>query len=444
MDLITAIAGERRSDLSFSDWANLILTGDGYGFSYPRQTLTGDKEKIPASFDGYVTGAYKDSPVVFACELIRMSVFSEARFMYRRLNKGRPGELFHTPSLNVLRRPSKGETSGEMMTRAILDVDLGGNHFAVRIGGNKIRRLRPDWMTIVLGSDREDDVDPVHDPDADVVGYLYFPGGDRYKEPLTYLPEDIAHWAPIPDPQANYRGMSWLTPVIREVQGDKQASKHKNRFYEKGATPNMIVKGQWVDPDLMSKWVKLFRSEYEGVSNAYKTLVLGSGMDAEVVGSNFQQLDFKALQGSAETRIAAASGVGAVMAQFSEGMEGSALNAGNYAAARRRVADAVFRPLWRSFCGAYENIVPTPRNAELWYDERDIAFLREDEKDAAEIQNLRATTVRQLVDAGFEAETVVDAIENDDFSLLAHSGLFSVQLQPPGTTTPDTVEVPDV
>jgi len=78
-------------------------------------------------------------------------------------------------------------------------------------------------------------------------------------------------------------------------------------------------------------------------------------------------------------------------------------------------------------------IVPVPRNSELWYDDRDIPFLQEDLKDAAEIQNKRAQTIRTLTDAGFTAETVISAVDNDDMSLLAHSGLFSVQLQPPGT-----------
>jgi hypothetical protein len=114
-------------------------------------------------------------------------------------------------------------------------------------------------------------------------------------------------------------------------------------------------------------------------------------------------------------------------------LEGSSLNAGNYTAARRAAADKVFRPLWRQFCGSLEQIVTVPRNSELWYDDRDIPFLQEDLKDSAEIQNQRAQTVRTLLDAGYEADSVIDAVENDDFSLLSHSGLFSVQLQPPGT-----------
>lgn len=447
MDLLTALTGERRSNsLSLSDWASLFTFN---GFPYHAsvsQTLQGDKEEVQPGFEGYVRHAYQASGPVFACEYVRLSVFSEARLMYRRLNRGRPGDLFSTSSLNMVRRPWPGATTGDLLSRALLHADLAGNHFGVkRPGGVKV--ARPDWMQIVMGVDEtlDDDstVDPVNDLDGQVVGYLYHPGGIGRGTPVPLSTSDVAHFAPIPDPLASYRGMSWLTPVVREITGDKQATAHKNRFYEKGATPNMVVKGEWQDPDKLREWTKLFREQHEGEANAYKTLVLGSGMDATVVGNNFQQLDFKAVQGAAETRIAAASGVGAVMAQLSEGLEGSSLNAGNYAAARRRVADGLFRPLWRQFCGSYEQIVPVPRNAELWYDETDISFLQEDMKDAADIQNTRANTVRALLDAGYVAESVVKAVENDDLSLLEHSGLFSVQLQPPGTTQPEPEPPPD-
>ena len=37
---------------------------------------------------------------------------------------------------------------------------------------------------------------------------------------------EIIHWAPLPDPEAEYRGMSWITPVIREVMGDTGMTLH--------------------------------------------------------------------------------------------------------------------------------------------------------------------------------------------------------------------------
>jgi len=439
LDLLTALVGaESRSDPLFPEpfW---------YQFGYPiyglNQTLKGDKEPVPDSFEGYVNHGFKASSPVFACELVRISVFSEARFMYRELNRGNPGDLFSSPSLNVLRRPWKGATTGDLLSRALLHADFAGNAFIVNLG-SRMKLLRPDWVDIVLGAD-SDSIDEVDNPEADVIGYIYHPGGrNSSNEPIPYLVSDVAHFAPIPDPIASYRGMSWLTPAVREVAGDKQATVHKNKFYENGATPNMVIKGQWQEPELLKKWTALFRDQHEGEANAYKSLVLGAGMDATVVGRDFQQLDFKAVQGASETRIAADSGVGAVIAQLSEGLQGSALNSGNYQANRRLVADKTFRPLWRSFCGSLEPIITVPRNSELWYDARDISFLQEDQKDAADIQNVRAQTIRTLLDSGFTAGTVTKAVDADDFALLEHSGLFSVQLQPPGSSLSPPVDVP--
>jgi hypothetical protein len=73
----------------------------------------------------------------------------------------------------------------------------------------------------------------------------------------------------------------------------------------------------------------------------------------------------------------------------------------------------------------------------LWYDADNVPFLREDEKDAAEIQGARATTIAGLITAGFTPESVVKAVEAGDYRLLQHTGLYSVQLQAPGGSTVD-------
>jgi hypothetical protein len=68
---------------------------------------------------------------------------------------------------------------------------------------------------------------------------------------------------------------------------------------------------------------------------------------------------------------------------------------------------------------------PAAAGRALWYDDRDIAFLREDRKDAAEIQQIKAASIRQLVDAGYKPESVIKAVESEDMGLLDHSGLYS-------------------
>jgi hypothetical protein len=63
-----------------------------------------------------------------------------------------------------------------------------------------------------------------------------------------------------------------------------------------------------------------------------------------------------------------------------------------------------------------------------------VPFLREDAMDDAEIKARDAQTIRTLVDAGYQPDSVVAAVTSGDWTRLEHTDLFSVQLQPPGTT----------
>jgi hypothetical protein len=171
--------------------------------------------------------------------------------------------------------------------------------------------------------------------------------------------------------------------------------------------------------------------------NAYKTLHLGAGADATVVGNSFEQMSFKTTQGTDETLICAASGVPAVLVGVSEGLASATYS--NYAMARRKFGDAWARPQWGSFAASMETlVVPNDPTERLWVDERGISFLREDRKDEVAIDQIQAQTIEALVRAGFKPDSVVDAVTSGDLARLMgqHTNLFSVQLQAPGSGTP--------
>ena len=424
----------QRSTLSIDEWAGMFGFG-GLQRSTVRQTLLGTVEEIGPDFAGLSQGAFKRNGIIFTCMAARQLLMSEATFKFQQQRAGMPGDLFGTPDLAILEHPWPNAQTGDLISRAVQDVDLSGNFFAVR-RPNRIRRLRPDWMSIILGSESDAAVD-ARDIDAEVIGYAYHPGGyysDR--DPVLLMPEQVAHWAPIPDPEAGYRGMSWLTPVIREVMGDSAARDHKLKFFENGATVNLAVSMDLDDPVKFKRLVEEMDSEYKGISNAYKTLYMAAGATPHVIGRDFQQMDFKTVQGAGEVRIASASGMHPVILGLSEGLQGSSLNSGNFTAARRLTADKTLRPLWRGLAGALSTIVPPPAGSLLWYDDRHIPFLADDVKDAAEVLQLQGQTIGRLVDAGFDADSVVLAVKSGDLSRLTHTGLFSVQLQPPGTGVP--------
>ncbi|MFH8405567.1 phage portal protein [Streptomyces sp. NPDC018019] len=422
---------EVRSDptVTMDDWAGMFSYG-GLGYSLLGPSGGTNTEEIDNDFHGYVNGLYKSNGIVFACMQTRMLVFSEARFQYQRVRSGRPGDLFGTKSLALLENPWPNGTTGELLSRAIQDADLSGNNYVVREAG-RLRRLRPDWMQIVLTAPPNEAVQ------SDVLGYLYSPGGvgNRGEQSKVYLPGEIAHWSPIPDPVAQYRGMSWLTPVIREIQSDKAATLHKQKFYENAATPNLAVSlKETVTKEQFKEFMWAMDQAHGGVDNAYKTLYLGGGADVTVVGADMRQLDFKNTQGAGETRIAAAARVHPALVGLSEGLAGSSLNAGNYSATRDWFGSGTMRPLWRSICAAYAPLVPAETGARLWYDDRDIPALRSDKKDIADIQGTQASTIVALITAGYEPESCGAAVMAEDWTLLKHTGLLSVQLTPPGET----------
>ena len=432
MSLIRSLVGRplpMRSEAGFltmDDYAELLTLGNFPLFF--NQTLRGDREEIDAGFAGLITGAYRSNAVVFACMLARMQLFSEARFQFQQMRGGRPGDLFGNETLSVLEAPEPGLTTGDLLTRAVVDADLAGNWFGARRPG-RIKRLRPDWVTIVVGSPRPDG--SASDIDAEVVGYVYKPGGPNSSdEPEALAREEVAHFAPIPDPLARYRGMSWLTAVLQDVMADSSATLHKKQFFSNAATPNLAIKFPPMDIAKARELIEVFEQDHSGAFNAFRTLFLLGGADIVPIGSTFKDMDFTQLQGEAETRIAAVSGMHPTVVALSEGLQGSSLNTGNFDAAARLTANKTLRPLWRKMAGALQTIVPPPPGSRLWYDDRDIPFLAEDIKVAAEVLNLNAQSIRTLWDGGGIPSTVIDAVVSGDLHRIQHSGFLSVQMNP--------------
>ena len=428
------------SRYSFNQWvqdsANVAFDGHRYT-SVPTTYGEHAGERIEGNFDGIVQGAYKTGGIVFACAMVRMQVFSQTRFAFARYDQGVRLDPFTTDALGLLENPWPNGSTAELLARMEQDVSLAGNFYATVVDG-QIKRLPPDEVIIVSGSQRDPNV--MNALEAQVVGYLYQPGGPGSTEPSTMLmPEQVCHWSPIPDPLAFWRGMSWVTPILRDVEGDKAAADHKLKFFQQGATPNMVVTlDKSISEDSFKAFKEIMEQSSSGLENAYKTLYLGGGADVEVVGQSFEQMSFKATIGSGETRIAASAGVPPVLVGLSEGLQAATYS--NYGQARRRFADITMEHLWAGSATALESLIVVPEFAELIHDTRGMPFLREDEKDAAEIQSLQSSAMRQLIDGGFDPQTVITAVNTHNWNLLRHTDLVSVQLQPPGSAPPGSSE----
>jgi phage portal protein BeeE len=411
--------------------------GHVYGFGSPNLTYPADKaRKFSADLPGH-TAAVRGCPPAFAAQMVRALTISQARFIFRNLRwTATPRRVFGTRDLAVLERPWKDGTTGDLTGQMEWHAGLAGNSFVTNWQRDRLTVLRPDWTAKLYGS-RLDPDDPALAIDAEVIGYVYQNGGfyaGNQSRPQTLTPGQVAHWCPLPDPLNPGMGMSWITPAIREIQGDMLASQHKVTFFEHGATPNLVIKGiPAVTKDQFDEIVGMMEDRHAGVANAYRTLYLTSGADATVVGSSLQQMDFRATQGAGETRISVLSRVPAAVLGIAEGLAGSTLNAGNFSAARRLFGDSWIYPTLQNLASTLAPLVNVPADAELWFDTADMPILREDAKDAAEIEQVKANTITALVKDGFSPESAIAAVEGQDMTRLQHTGLVSVQLQPPRT-----------
>lgn len=394
--------------------------------------------QLDHSYEDYATELYKANGVVFSCVQALSKPFSEMRFRWQELQDGRPGDFTDGPGLELLDKPWPGAATYNLNTQVMLDFILAGNAYVVADARDRLRKeprlriLRPDWVQIRLNR-------PMGESSrADVVGYWYYPGGitaSAMVAPVKYHVSEVAHWMPMPDPEARYRGMSPLTPIIHEILSDKAATSHKEKFFGNAAMPSLTVALK----ETVTK--EQFEDASEQIlasipDDPYAPMIFGGGADVRVVGADLKSIDFKSVQGHGETRIANALGVPAVLVGLSEAMQGSALNASNARVAKDIFIDQTLRPLFATWVTALDKLVTAPgeknEKVRLWYDDRDVAFFRADRKELTEIISAESEVITRLTREGFTWDSSVKAVQaQGDWTLLEHSGLFSVQLWPP-------------
>lgn len=425
MGLGTLIRREARTIPTQSQigWAEYLHLYETFGYN-------GVSYMVPSGSMAQVTALQSiRNPIVLRCIIIRASVFSEIRFAFQNYAGGRAAKnLFGNQTLSLLEQPWPGGSTGDFLGRMELDDSMYGNSYWFKSAPNALTWLDPTRMRILTG-----DVDG---PSGNKCGsmLLGYQSVDARGHTLeTFMPDEIVHFRPIPDPDHPFRGLSWLSALLGEVTTDQDISDFKRGFLRNSATPNLVVT---LPADISEDALKNFRDRLEsghtGPQSSFKTLYVSGGADVKSVGSNWSDMELFATQSYGDTRLAVAAGVPASLLGIAEGLKGSALNAGNYASVRRSFADITMRPLWRMACAAIGSVVPAPSvGTRLWYDDQDVAFLAADMQDQAAARAQDASTILSLVNSGYEPDSVVDAVTQNDFTQLeAIQGLTSVQLQP--------------
>ena len=397
-----------------------LIHRDGYweGLASGAAVLTSsygspDREAVLPSLTAFAQNANGSSSPVFSAILVRMMLLAEAQF---KLQAKDDKHLYGNTSLAVLEHPfGPDSVAGELIARCEQDASVAGNSYTwAPPDAGVLVRLRPDWTTIV----------------SERVG---IPGGGWYRRKLGYWHEppkgvtdqgagffapadEVAHWAPIPDPHASFRGMSWMTPVMRDIQGDDGMARYKIRYMQANATPNLMIKyAQKLQRATIDSLREQLTARYGGPDNAGKAIVLDQGADLLAMGNSLSQIDFANVSQAGIERILAASGVPPLLIGL-ESIKGAGKS---YQEVIRRFGDLTLRPLWRSMCGALQPLVAgMPAGSRLWYDTSDIAALQDGEQVRAQVTLIRAQALLALVQANYDKMSAVDAIEAGDMGQL--------------------------
>jgi hypothetical protein len=367
-------------------------------------------------FASFVAEGFKGNGPIYSLVSVKAFALSEVEFA--TLNADR--EL-GPPPLAL-----SSDRLGRLVSEMEIDADLAGTAFQWLTPDGDWLRMRPDRVEVVWG---EELVGGMVKPT--ILGFLYWRDGKNVGRPVPVPAEEVAVYAPIPDPTHPFLGQSWIQSVAVEGDSDNLMSRHKALFFKNAATPNVAVLAEKkLDPEVKKVLRDQFTQRHEGWENAYRTVFLEGGADIRVLGQNMEQMSFVSTQAGGETRLAAASGVPPVVVGFLQGIQSATYS--NYSQAMRRFADLTCRPRWRLMCNALAGPVGVRTGERLWYDDRNVAFLQQDAKDAAEIDKERALTAEAYIRAGFEPESVIASLETGDITKLVHTGLTSVQLLPPG------------
>lgn len=373
-----------------------------------------DREPVLPQLAQYAQNANSTSSVVFAAILVRLSLFCEARFTYQAKDDK---HLFGNTTLAKLEVPfGEGTNEGHLLARMEQDASLAGNAYIWDAPGeDRLVRLRPDWVTIVSevvqvagGGWYRRKVGFWFEPPRSVTG--------QSSQGFMVPADECVHWAPMPDPQADFRGMSWLTPIYRDVAGDDGLTAYKIKYLQNSASPNLLIRyAQKLHPGTVDSVRERMTARYAGVDNAFRTLVLDQGADVTVIGNSLQQMDFSNVSSVGIERILAAANVPGVLVGL-EPLRGAGRG---YQESMQKFANVYARPQWRSVCGVLEPLLDVPAGNRLWFDTADIAALQDGEMERGQTALVKAQAVLALNQAAkYTPDSVVTAVDSGDLTLL--------------------------
>jgi HK97 family phage portal protein len=293
---------------------------------------------LPVSITRMLNG-YRKNSAVAACATTLAFSFPEPPLLSGKLVDGRFVADYRHKINALLRRPNPDMGHFELMQFAVTYASIGGNCYLWK-------QRSQNGRVIALWPFSDLQITPVPgETIADgLVRYYEFDPGDGEKIPIPK--SDIVHWKWMVDIERPWRGIGAVEFAIREVDRDSEATAYVYALLKNNAVPPVVVtlaEGDELTDDKANRLRASWRDKLGG-ENAGNVAFLESGMKAEKMGFDLQQLAAEALNAVPESRIAAAFRVPPVVAGLSVGLKRS--DYGDQAA-RRAFTELTLSALWQ-------------------------------------------------------------------------------------------------
>jgi HK97 family phage portal protein len=247
-------------------------------------------------FEEWVTEAFKGNEVVNGALNIIINTVCEAPI---HLVDKEGIILDNHPTEQLLQHINPNETQKQFIKRFLLNLYLGDVGFIEKVftvGGQltELGLLRPDKVTISANKTLQS------------LTFIYEPNSES--DAVEYQPDEII-MIPFIDPTDRLKGYSPLKSLARRIETDNEQTNHVMAVLQNGGIPGSILKvSDFLDADNALALARGFDQKVKGDKKG-STIVLHGGVEYEMIGQNFKDLEAKELAKISEAKILSTLGV---------------------------------------------------------------------------------------------------------------------------------------
>jgi HK97 family phage portal protein len=232
-------------------------------------------------------------------------------------------------------------------------------------------------------------IEPIRKDGTEFVDYYEYKIGRG--EPLKIPPEDIIHIRDGVDPENNLKGWSAVKSATADICTENESQQFTNALLFNSAIPSVVItpKNDNIEDFDGDKYKRTWKDKFGG-NRRGEAWIQDIPLDVQVIGIDPKKLDLSSLRKIAQSGIAAAVGIPAVVVGLFIGLETSTAKA-SYEESLWQAYVACIIPMLKRITRQITNglvndpVFPLGDIAKLraWYDLSEVSCLQEDQNELA-------------------------------------------------------------